>query len=264
MSYLSNISNLFNILKSSEYDIKQYDSIGFLLNEIFNDAYFAEEAADELLQKISEQIGTYTKKDLLKMAKNIIFYGELYKYTTGIKFGFIAYYVTSIFAAICDQLHLSNTEPDLLLQEAKENAFALMRKINEIKIIEALKIICDEHLQKLAKFKTNFTDVNMRINMLSNMKKTLLPASYKNSNKVTACPFAVLHSRIDNFREQFKQYQKQVVDTKDNKIRQIDDSFIAKIKQVLSNLYARIAKFFTKDHDKNFADKVQHSMALAA
>lgn len=264
MSYLSKISSLFNILKSSEYDIKQYDSIGFLLNDIFNDDYFTQEAADELLIKLSDLTDTYVKEDLLKIAKNIIFYGELYKYTTGIEFEFIAYYVNVIFSAICDQLHLSDTEPETLLQEAKENAFALMHKIDAIKIIETLKIICDEHLQKLATLTTNFADVNTRCNMLRNMKKTLLPSSDEDSNTVTIRPFAVLHSRINTFREQFIQYQKQVISSKNNKIRQADNNFIARIKQVFSNLYTRIARFFTKNHDKIFADKVQNSMALGA
>jgi len=265
MSYLSNISNLFNILTSVEYDIKQYDSIGFLLNNIFNDDYFAE-AADELLQKLSLLIAKHVKKDeeLLKIAKNIIFYGELYKYTTGIEFNFIDYYVNSIFAAICDRLHLSDTEPEMLLQEEKQNAFALMRRINEIKIIETLKTICDEHLQKLTILKTNFADVNIRINMLRNMKQTLEPSFDEDPNDATIRPFAVLHSRINTFRGQFIQYQKQAVSSKNSKIRQADNNFIAKVKRVFSDLYARIARFFGKDHDKIFADKVQNSMALVA
>ena len=271
MSYnTKNIDDLFNILnKDAATIIRNFASIGSLLTTIFNDDYFVKEAADELLQKLSELIDNSAKSpdDLLKIAINIIFYEKLFNYVTGIKFSHINYHVNSIFAAICYQLHLSRKKPEMFLQEAETNAFALMRKINEIKVIETLKIICHAHLNKLAKLKTSVEDINPRINMLKTMLKTLQPDPDENPNEATIRPVEFLQNRINTFKEQFIQYRKKILSCKeDPKIHEADRNFIAKIKRVFSALYVSIVGFFSKERNiyEDFTIKVEKSIALTS
>jgi len=282
--------DLFDMLKRDSTVIRRFEFIRFLLNYIFTDDYLAKEAADELLQKLTDMIADYSKQEdeLFNIAKNIIFYNELYKYVTGMDFDSMYYYVTSVFAAICHNLDCEKTES--FLEQATKNAFATMRQINEIAIIERLKAICNEHLDKLEGLKAKFekqnrdiirknpnaifedktsslirnndkkiAGIDKRIKILQDMLKSISPSPYFRGAKV-------LQSRIGAFKVHFKQYQKQVVESKkDAEIYMLDRNFVAKIRHVFHQFSTKIIAFFRKKSDdyEEFASKVERSIAFA-
>jgi hypothetical protein len=262
-----NIDYLFNILtKDAATIVKHFASIRSLLANIFEDDYFGQEGdANELLQKLLDLVNDDIKKhdELLKVAINIIFYDKLFKYVTGIKFSTVGYCVDTIFAAICYQLQLSRKENEKLLQNAEANADALMRKINVIVAIDTLRVICQEHLNKLATLKTK--DKNSRIEMLNDMIQTLWPSPDEDISERPIQPIASLQNRLNTFKKQFTQYRNKFLDRIENpQIHAADKNFIAKIKRVFSRLYLGVVGIFRKERNiyKNFTSKVEKHIVL--